>query len=377
MKIQDRECSNQGETLGMGFDSLRNIHLPNSAIEISGETEKEIFLAQQSPVEEKYRFEHIKNESELSSSFSISAKIGAEIGGVASGLGIPSILSASAKADFFSGVQIKQESLYILLDYQLKNDTYRILNPRLSNEAEILLKDQSGPDKFRKKYGDEFIIGFKTGVDYTAIIEVMNLDSNNREKSYLEILAEISNVLSDLLSLPLKDIGGTIDSNRSEILKKYASKALCLKRPPNISDSGISLTLDKLIPDFANFKKEVVNSREKQHLKYTALFADYDQLLAVQHDILSPGLKRLKLKLNRLRSIKLQKQTLMLSFQNQLRFQGQNFALQDTVSKLGKLSEDIYELEDYIGECLYLPESMSKERYEYFLNPKFQYRFLQ
>ncbi len=164
----------------MGFDSLKNIHLPNSAIEINEDTENEIFKTQQSPVEEKFRFEHIENESSLSSSFSISAKIGAEIGGIASGFGIPCILSANAKADFFSGVNIKQESLYILLDYQLTNTTCRISNPRLSNEAELMLKD-SNLDKFRKKFGDEFIIGFKTGVDYTAIIEVMNLNVEDKK----------------------------------------------------------------------------------------------------------------------------------------------------------------------------------------------------
>ncbi len=356
----------------MGFDSLRNIHLPNSAIEINEEAENEIFQTQQNPVEEKFRFEHIENESSLSSSFSISAKIGAEIGGIASGFGMPCILSANAKADFFSGVNIKQESLYILLDYQLTNTTCRIPNPRLSDEAELMLKDHSNLGKFRKKFGDEFIIGFKTGVDYTAIIEVVNINSEDKKGMYLAITTEISNILAELLSLP-KDIGGHIENSSTERLKQYSGKTLCLKRPPNISNGGICLTLDRLIPDFINFKNEISNSRER-HLKYSALFAEYDQLIAVHHDILSPDLMRLKLKLNRLRSIRLQKQTLMLSLQNQLRFQGQNFDLQDTLKKLSQLSEDIHELDEFIGECLYLPESMTKERYGSFLSPDFQYR---
>lgn len=29
MKMQERECSNQGETLGMGFDSLKNMEVIN------------------------------------------------------------------------------------------------------------------------------------------------------------------------------------------------------------------------------------------------------------------------------------------------------------------------------------------------------------
>jgi hypothetical protein len=375
MKIQERECSNQGESLGMGYDSLKNIHLPNCAINLSSIKLEEILSAQQIPVEEKCRFEHIENESCLTSSFSLSAKIGAEVGGIASGYGIPCLFSANAKADFFSGVKMKEESLYILLDYQLKNATYRIPSPALSDEAERIIRDQSNPGKFRKKYGDEFIIGFKTGVDFTAVIEVMNIDKSIRERTFLEIRTEISDLLADLMSLPIKEVGGNVENEHAKALKQYSSKTLCLKRPPNIHEDGISLTLDRLILDFLQFKKEIANSREK-HLKYTALFADYEQLIEVQHDIMTPEQKRLKVRLNRLRGIKLQKQTLMLDMQNHLRFQGATTEMPGTMERLTKLSDDVDELDEFIGECLYLPESMTDEKYRLFLDSDFRYRYL-
>ena len=101
MKMQERECSNQGETLGMGFDSLKNILLPNSAIDLSNVNEDSI-QSEQVPVEESCSFAHIENEAMLSKSLSLSANIDFKIGGEGSGLDIPCILSASAKGGFSS-----------------------------------------------------------------------------------------------------------------------------------------------------------------------------------------------------------------------------------------------------------------------------------
>jgi hypothetical protein len=248
-------------------------------------------------------------------------------------------------------------------------------SPKLTVEAQSMLKDQPGQDNFRKKFGDEFIVGFRTGVDYTAIIEISDIQTEEKERTYVQIKTEISNILSEVVAIP-KDIGAKIENSNQAKLKNYSSKTLCLKRPPNISNSGICLTLDTLIPDFLNFKEEVSKSANN-HIKYTALFAEYDQLVAVQHDILPPDLIRLKLKLNRLRSIKLQKQTLMQSFQNDLRFGGQGSKNGEIFSKFSDLSNDIHELDEFMSECLYLPEAMTKERYRHFLSKDFQYKHLE
>lgn len=362
MKMQERECSNQGETLGMGFDSLKNILLPNSAIDLSNVNEDSI-QSEQVPVEESCSFAHIENEAMLSKSLSLSANIDFKIGGEGSGLDIPCILSASAKGGYFRSVEMKENNLYILLNYQLKNTAYRITHPKLSAEAENILSNSSDFLEFRKKFGDEFIIGFRTGVEYTAWIEVLDIKNNEKEKTYLKINSAVSELLA-LLGIPTQPIDGNLQNDSEQTLKNYSSRTLCFKRPPNINESGVILTLDRLIFDFIDFRKQI-SSSSKKHYKYTAVFADYDQLVEVRHDILTPELKRLKSKLNRLRGIKIQKQIQLLGIQNQLRFQGQNLELNE---QLRKLYNDVYELDDFMNECLFLPDSMTDERYKLYLN---------
>ena len=363
MKMQERECSNQGESLGMGFDSLKNVLLPNSAIDLNNLNE-DCVRSEQVPVEEYCSFVHIEDEAMLSKSFSLSANIGIEIGGEGLGLGTPCILSASAKGDYFSSIEMKKNNLYILLNYQLKNTAYRIPHPKLSAEAENILSDSSDSLEFRKKFGDEFIIGFRTGVEYTALIEVLNIDNNEKEKKYLEINSTISELLGQLLGIPFNQIDGSFKNDRVQTLKNYSSRTLCFKRPPNINESGVILTLDRLISDFIDFRGKI-SSSSQNHYKYTAIFADYDQLVEVRHHILTPELKRLKSKLNRLRAIRIQKQIQFLGLKNQLMFQGQDIELNHQIRKL---YNDVYELDDFMNECLFLPDSMTDEIYKRYLD---------
>lgn len=325
MNVQEREFSNQGEHLGMGFDSLKERIYSSSAIDLSKINEEELKReSEKVPLEEYYSFYCIENGKMLSKAFSISASISGD------GIGmigpVPCVMSASIKGDYFSAKQMKEENLNILLTYQLKNTVYRIKNPELSDQAKNILANSPDSKEFRRKFGDEFIVGFRTGAEYTALIEIFGVEKESKE----EVYSKINAVLAPLLIMPKGNFSGDFRTEKIESLKEFKSQVICFKKPANLSGHP-AINLEQLVHDFADFKASLL---ERGCVKYATIFSDYDQLVDVQRNILSPDLKRLKSKLKRLERVKIKQKIQLLGVENHLRFEEKNSDLNKELYRL-------------------------------------------
>lgn len=353
MSLIEREYSDLGECLGRGFDSFTQNFRSTAIREVDEEQLKK--EAEKFSSGDGYSFEHIEKKEMLSKSFNASLSI--------SGLGrfvsAPLILTGDAKGEFFSSKSIKSTNLYILLKYQLRNSGYSIKNPELSDAAKNFLND-FGAAEFRNKFGDEFIIGFRTGAEYTALIEILEYEGDSKQQGYGKIKSSISSVLAQ------GNIDGNMKNEAMESLKKINASVLCYKKGPRVNKSGIILTLDQLIDDFRSFDNSI---EEHGCVKYTSFFADYDQLPDIKKTrIVTPELRDLKSKLNLLRNRSIEAETKLLKNRNLYRFKSDNSENNnDLENKIRRQRIAIDKIQSYMKECLELPEFIDSRTYNEYL----------
>ena len=353
--MQEREFLNLGEMLGMGFDSLQEKLCPNSAIDTSKNEEQ----SQKMQAQDMFDFKYIKDQKMLAEQFNISGSV--------SGKGSfgPLSIAAIMRGEHFSVNQVEEENLYILLKYQLFNTAYRLINPRLSVEANNILNSSSDSGEFRKKFGDEFIIGFKTGAEYTALIQIFDVKKRDQVNTYGEINAAVNKIMFEA------ELSVSSKTEKLEVLKKFSSQVSVFRKPSN--SEKLVMSLDTLIEDFMDFKKRIRNEPCPQ---YITIFSDYDKLVDINKSILTPKLKQLKSKLNNLREHKMRQEVHLLNLENLQKFdknievlkiQGEGQHLLDRVSELRSY---INAVNEFIDECLYLPNAINSEQYDKFLKFK-------
>ena len=74
-----------------------------------------------------------------------------------------------------------------MVRYVVENESYRIKKAKLTEEAQKILKSHNGVEKFRKRFGDEYIVGFKTGGEYIALIKSLSVSKKEDEQSAANI----------------------------------------------------------------------------------------------------------------------------------------------------------------------------------------------
>lgn len=334
MNITERAYYNVGEHLGIGFDSFQEKFL-STAINCEKIPEEKLRKkATESPSEIQYSFEHIQSKSEFSKSFNISGSIYGNIG----------ILIGDARGNYFSNKSTKFENLCILLNYQLKNRAYRIENPELSTNAKNFL-DSHGSIEFVKKFGDEFVIGFRTGAEYTALIEVLSIGKEEQENKYLDIKMMISNIFHQI------DLNNQVKDEDIKRLQTLNANISCYRKGSKVNENNVIFTLEEMIYDFKEFQK---NIKETGGIEYTAIFADYDQLSDIKHTIITPELRELKYNINQLRFQKIKYQKELLNIENQLKFKEGEY--DKSFRNINKIKGEIYKIDSYIRECYQFPD---------------------
>jgi hypothetical protein len=351
LREREREYYGEGEYLGIGFDSFQEKFLSTA---INCENIKEEDLRKRAielSSEIQYSFEHIQSKSDLCKSFSLSGSISGALS-----TGTVGMLAGHARGQYFSNKNTKFENLCILLNYQLKNQAYRIKNPELSTNAKNFLESY-GSTEFRKKFGDEFIIGFRTGAEYTALIEVLSVEKEEQEKKYLDIKTTISNIFYQV------DLTSQINNEDRKKLQEFNANISCFKKGSTISDNSMILTFEQMIYDFKEFQRNV---KATGGVEYTTIFADYDQLLDIKHNIITPDLSELKHNINQLKFQRIKYQEELLDIENKLKFkEAEHIALFEEIKKI---KDKIYKIDSYIRQCYQIPD---------FIKPQVLRRYLQ
>lgn len=133
------------------------------------------------------------------------------------------------------------------------------------------------------------------------------------------------------------------------------------------------MNIEDLITDFMQFRDDI---GKNPCPKYTMIFSDYDQLVGVKKSILTPKLKQLKSKLNKLRQHKMPQEIEVLNFANRQKFDRQIELLkiggedQRLLDRVNQLRSNINDINEFIDECLYLPNAINSEKYDEFFKFK-------
>ena len=350
----EREYRNQGERLGSGFDSFKEILLPNSAIDLDNINKDELIDKNFLP-KDTFVFQQIEDEQALgnmlNTSISVSGITPILVGHC------PCLLQGEAKAQYFKKSNINQNSIYLFLDYQFTGGSYRIKKPKLSQEAiEFLHDKRHNLHEFRRIYGDEFIVGFRTGSEYTALIEIESAEKSKQEQNAFAIISFLQSIFAGIGG----GVGFNWEDKTDEYFKNTKTTISCFRR--GVSVGNTVFTIEQLIKDFTDFQDKL--KQQGGGVEYISLFADYDQLIDTRnYRILSPELIELKRKLKTLRAIKTQKQIKILACENQLRFGGSNSNSSDLPQQIIELEDSVSKIQDFIRRCEIEPELISSREY--------------
>jgi hypothetical protein len=290
----------------------------------------------------------ISSNEQLSELLNLSGSIeGGFMGIVAGG-------KLSAKGEFNRENKISRYSTYLMVRYVVRNAARRI-NPRLNSDAIAVLKQ--GVDQFRKKYGDEFIVGFISGGEYICIIEIEGSSQQKRE--------EISGKLSasfQKLAISLNG-GGQLDKSDLESIEQSNCKIKYYKAGGE--NFGVAADISKIVSDINDFAKEV---RGEKATNYLAITTDYDTLNMPEIcTIVDSDLEEQKKVLNKLA----QKRIRYVSHMSDIEFIVQNqkkFDLAEPIqifhNKYAELSEELKEIEKLARICIKEPVEIATAEFE-------------
>jgi hypothetical protein len=97
-------------------------------------------------------------------------------------------LGGSAKAKFVSEQKINSYSVFLLVHVVVRNPTKRIRDVRLADSArELLATGQQ--EAFRRRCGDEFLVGITTGGEFLGMIEIESRDETDKKDISAKIRA--------------------------------------------------------------------------------------------------------------------------------------------------------------------------------------------
>jgi hypothetical protein len=357
------EFAGYGEQLGDGFDSstgeIRASAIKGMSEYLRGDSKKNLLQEiMGKPLVDTYSLEFMKSKVDLYEYFVKSNDLMGQ--GTGNIKGVTLYANGGRKSNFFAQTKFQQECTYILFEYQLKYVAYRLDNPELSESAKVLLRN-SGSEKFRRKYGDEFIIGFSHGAEYSALIEISKQDEESMDVSQKSLKGQIAFSLGLPFTTPIDDSGnlsnttlggvtsgggnsneGKLKANRS----LYKSNVRCYKRGANTRPQ-IVLSLGELIEDFKGFKDNVLKTGG---VEYTTLLADYDYLEDIEESLIPESIQRLQRQLKSLNQRKQFLEKKLFQLECKLKFSGSQSS--DTVTESRKTIDD---LDSFIDRYLNAP----------------------
>lgn len=225
--------------LGQGYNSLTR-ELRNIAIEydpkdltrenVEGTNPNDNQVIHNNRQKSLLYFKLINSVNELANSLNISA--GAKFGFLSSHGAV------SAKASFLKEQEINNQYFYVLIRYVVENESYRIKKPKLTEEAKKLLKSHNGVEKFRKRFGDEFIVGFKTGGEYIALIKSLSGSKREDEAFAADIQAQLNFIVARI------GVEGSYNSQNSQRIDNRALEVASFRS--GCKEFGFAVSLEEI-----------------------------------------------------------------------------------------------------------------------------------
>jgi hypothetical protein len=119
-----------------------------------------------------------ENQTDLESALEISSDLSAAVG----------LFGGSAKFRFAERCQLHNYSLYLVMHAKVLNDLAQVSAPQLKPDAELLLRNGDFP-RFREQFGDQFVMGIRTGGQLDIVLEIQKFSSTNSNDVKVDLAA--------------------------------------------------------------------------------------------------------------------------------------------------------------------------------------------
>ncbi|MEM7556541.1 MAG: hypothetical protein AAF378_21065 [Cyanobacteria bacterium P01_A01_bin.84] len=355
----------EGAYLGIGFNSLteeyrnRGVKVGSKNAANDSHLEREVFQ------EVYFSYEHITDETMLANSLGISGSLfnknraGYDFSDAGWSFGGNASASFSAKAKFFSKRNWRSSYTYILVKCLVENEKYRLRDTVLTDEASKTLAGKDKVDRFREKFGDEFVVGFSTGGEYFALIEVSSFDTASQTNLVADVRAEIEYHLQklgfDTEHETKIDIGAKVDNfqrNKNMNLNVAVYRAGC----QDIGHAFV-MSIEQIVQEISILPAYV---RKTGGIKFTSIFSDYGTIIGEQYQqIISKDLKRQKEAIARLGNKKQEDLNQLARIARQLEHVG--YDSPSLKAERNEIIRRIYEIDKYARQCIDNPRSLDEE----------------
>ena len=156
--------------------------------------------------------------------------------------------SESGIATFLNARSIDRYSVILLVRVVVVSSMTRMHNNQLNQEAWDYMKNQ-GADMFRRRYGDEFVVGFITGGRYIGFIQF----GTTREGDSQEIKAAIQ--ANGALGSSFANSPGNLGSTITALSQRFQTSLTVFQEGGHVG--ATATTISDMIRDVGKFSKRV------------------------------------------------------------------------------------------------------------------------
>jgi hypothetical protein len=168
---------------------------------------------------------------------------------------------ASAKASYANQVNVNQYSVYAFVSVNVQKGAKMYRNVNLKNAVAKYVEDPSfSADQFRKRCGDRFIVGQKTGGELTAVIEIKASSRSEKE----EISASVKG------NSGVWNASANFASSLQKLNSKHSMSINAFKAGG--TSAALPATADQLVTRALSFESEV----DTRSVPTTAILAEYE-----------------------------------------------------------------------------------------------------
>ncbi|WP_157630524.1 hypothetical protein [Kribbella catacumbae] len=210
------------------------------------------------------------------------------------------LFSAEGKFTFAEESRFNSSSTFLVARADIQNAFQRVQNPNPTQDAQDLVRDGK-TELFRKRYGDLFIRGVKSGGEYIAVLSITNESQADQRELGIALKASFDGIAA----------GGSVSTEIQSTVSKLRETSEIRVSTYQRGGSGAQISYTGTVEEVMNRLKTFASAVQENPKAYSVQAASYDTLIFPaepnwfdirrQQDVLEDCLKK-RLQLNTLRN---------------------------------------------------------------------------
>lgn len=177
------------------------------------------------------------------------------------------LFNASAKLNFVESSRFSSTSTFLLAHARIERAFTRARNPRPVDDADQLVRD-GRMEVFRKRYGDQFIRGVKSGGEFVAILSITSEEIETEQKLALSLKAGLDGLVFG------GSVSAEIDKDMRSLRERSQVRVSIYQRGGSGSQISYTASVEEVLERLRTFATSV----EQNPRAYEVQTAPYETL---------------------------------------------------------------------------------------------------